>query len=168
MNIYISAERENTYFINTITDFCNNSEGKHDWIFLPEMPATPGETLSRRLVRYIAAADLIFMDATPKELRRIEGEERVWVTNQGIIMEYAITVALGKIEDLKVYCLVTPNRLHQVLRERIVDPYPLNDEAEFLRYISEIVNQRENEIPTLLRQSRMAASFKSLYPEIDK
>lgn len=166
MNIYISAERDNTYFINTIKKFCDDSQGKHTWIFLPEMPAAPGETLSRRFLRYIAASDLIFMDATPKQLRKPEGDQTVWVTNQGILMEYAISIALGKIEDIKVYCLVSANRLHQVLRERIVDPYPLNNEDDFLQYIEEIVNQREEDSLSLLRQSRMQASFKSLYPEI--
>lgn len=166
MNIYISAERDNTYFIRSIKKFCEDSQGKHTWTFLPEMPATPGETLSRRFLRYIATADLIFMDATPKELKKPQSDESVWVTNQGILMEYAISIALGKIEDIKVYCLVTADKLHQVLRERIVDPYPLNNEEDFLKYIKEIVDQREADSLALLRQSRMQASYKSLYPEI--
>lgn len=168
MDLYISAERQNTYFINTIKRYCDDSQDKHSSIYLPDIPALPGETLSRRIKRYIAAADLIFMDATPQRLQRtVNGRtEDVWFTNQGIILEYAVAITLGKIEDIKVYCLVSANHLHQALRERIVDPYPVNNEEAFLTYINEIVTQRELDSPALLRQSRIKASFSSLYPEL--
>lgn len=168
MKLYISAERQNVYFINTIKRYCDESKGKHSWIYLSDMPATPGETLSRRILRYVAAADLIFMDATPQKLQKRINEvtEDVWVTNQGIVIEFAVARTLGKIEDMKVYCLESPNHLHQVLRERIVDPYPLGDENAFIKYIDEIVTQREHDSPALLRQSRTRASFSSLYPDI--
>lgn len=168
MRLYISAERQNTYFINTIKRYCDDSQGKHSWIYLPDMPSLPGETLSRRILRYIAAADLIFMDATPQKLQRRMNDsvEDVWITNQGILIEYGVVAALGKIEDMKVYCLVSPSHLHQILRERIVDPYPLNDENAFLKYIDEIVSHREHDSLALLRQSRIRASLSSLYPEI--
>jgi hypothetical protein len=168
MQLYISAERQNAYFVNTIKKYCDDSQGKHSWIYLPDMPSLPGETLSRRMMRYIATADLIFMDATPKKLQKRINErtEDEWVTNQGILIEYAMAVTLGKIDDIKVYCLESPNYLHQVLREKVVDPYPLNDENTFLKYIDQIANQRERDSLALLRQSRIRASFSSLYPEI--
>lgn len=108
------------------------------------------------------------MDATPQKLQRKINDrvEEAWVTNQGIIIEYAVAMALGKIEDMKVYCRVSPNHLHQVLRERIVDPYPLNDENAFLEYIDRTVSQREHDSLSLLRESRIEISFRSLYPEI--
>jgi hypothetical protein len=169
MRLYISAERDNTYFIDIIKKYCDGSQGKHSWIFLPEMPSQPGETLSRRIIRFITDSDLIFMDATPKRYQRTEAggttEER-WLTNTGIVIEYAIAVALGKTDDLKVYCLESPSNLHQVLRETVVDPYPQNDETAFLSFIDAIVTTRERDSPKLLRQSRTKASFSSLYPEI--
>lgn len=133
------------------------------------MQSLPGETLSRRFMRYIAESDLIFMDATPAKFQHPNAQgvtEDKWFTNPGILIEYAIAVALGRGDDIKVYCLVSPNNLHQFLREKIVDPYPVNDEAAFLRYIDQIVIQREADSPRLLRQSRIRASFTSLYPEI--
>lgn len=168
MNLFISAERQNTYFINTIKRYCDDSQGTHSCIFLPDTQAQPGETLTQRIIRLVYSADLIFMDVTPKAyFREVEdNREESWFTNQGILIEFGVARTLGKIEDMKVYCLVSPNHLHPCLRERIVDPYPLNDENAFIEYINEIVSQREHDSFALLRQSRVQASIRSLYPEL--
>jgi hypothetical protein len=168
MYLFISAERSNDYFINSMKDYCVSSNGKHTWIYLPETQCVPGETLSRRIGRYINSADLIFMDVTPQEYK-IETNgttESRWFTNPGVVVEYSVAIALGRVEDMKVYCLASADKLHQILRERIVDTYPQGDKPAFLRYIDDIVAQRENDSLQLLRQSRVAASFHSLYPEL--
>lgn len=167
MKLYISAERENTYFVDTLKKYCDDSNGRHSWIFLPDMPALPGETLTKRINLYILTADLVFMDVTPRkyEFRVGETTEEKWFTNQGVLIEFGIVFAIGRIEDLKVYCLVSPDRLHQCLRERIVDPYPTNDGDAFLQYIDRIVSEREREAVNLLRQARVAGSLASKYPE---
>jgi len=161
MHIYISAERDNAYFIDTIKKYCANSHGRHTCIFLPDVPSLLGETPSTKILHNIFDADLIFMDATPRKFYTGLGKKRrtKWFTNQITIFEYAMAVTLGKIEAMKVYCLVSPNYLHQVLRERIVDQYPLNDKVTFLNYIDEIVSQRERDPNKLMRQSRISASF---------
>lgn len=169
MNLYISAERNNTYFVDTINEYCTNSQGKHTAIFLPDIPATPGETLSRRIIRHLNSSDLIFMDLTPQEYKieiNANTFETRYFTNTGIVIEYSIAIILGRIEDMKIYCLISPDNLHQVWRERIVDPYPQGDKPAFLSYIDAIVTTRENDSLQVLRQSRVQASFRSLYPEI--
>ena len=161
MHLYISAESENTYFIDTIKEYCVNSHGRHTCVFLPDVPRLPGETLSTKIMHNIFGANLIFMDATPKKFRiRVGKETRTeWFTNQRIIVEYAMAVTQGKIEDMKVYCLVAPDYLHHVLRERIADPYPLNDKVAFLNYIDDIVSQLERDPHKLMRQSRIGGYF---------
>lgn len=161
MHLYISAERENTYFINNIKKYCANSHGRHTCIFFPDLNNLPGETFSTRIMQNLFGADLIFMDATPRKLYRRTGNKKrtEWFTNQRIIVEYTMAVTLGKTEDMKVYCLVSPNHLHQVLRERLVDTYPLNDNMAFLNYIGNIVTQREKDAYRVMRQARIGGRF---------
>jgi hypothetical protein len=161
MHLYISAERENTYFIDNIKKYCANSHGRHTCIFLPDLNSLPGETLSTKVMQNIFGADLIFMDATPIKFFKETGNknETEWFTNQRIIVEYAMAVTLGKTEDMKVYCRVSPDHLHQVFRERIVDAYPANDDVAFLNYIDKIVTQREQDSYKLMRQARIGGKF---------
>lgn len=168
MQLFISADRNNDYFVNTIKEYCDNSNQRHSWIFLPDTPCIPGETLSRRIIRNISSADLIFIDVTPSEYHReIDGQsETKWFTNAGVVIEYSAAVALGRIEDMKVYCLTSPDLLHQVLRERITERYPQGDKPAFTQHVNGIVTQRETDINQLLRQSRIAVSLRSIYPEI--
>jgi hypothetical protein len=161
MHLYISAERENTYFIDTIKKYCANSHGRHTCVFLPDAPSLPGETLSRKIMNNVLNADLIFMDATPTKFQAGARNKRQtkWFTDQRIIAEYAMAVTLGKTEDIKVYCLVSPNLLPEVLREKIVDSYPRNDKAAFLNYIDDLVSQLEQDPNKQMRRSRIGASF---------
>lgn len=159
MHLYISAETENAYFIDTIKEYCANSHGRHTCIFLPDIPSLPGETPSTKIVHNIFDADLILMDATPHKFYTEAGRKRrtVWFTNEMIISEFTVAVTLGKSDVLKVYCLVSPDHLYQVLRERVVDPYPLNDKVAFLDYIDKLVVQLEQDPNKVMRQSRSAS-----------
>lgn len=161
MHLYISAERENTYFIGTIKNYCADSHGRHTCVFLPDAPSLPGESFSRKIMNNMLNADLIFMDATPKKFQRDVGKKKQteWFTDQKIIAEYATAVTLGKTEDIKVYCLVSPSLLPEILREKIVDSYPRNDKAAFLNYINDLVSQLEQDPNRQMRRSRIGASY---------
>ena len=160
MHLYISAEKENTYFIDTIKKYCANSHGRHTCIFFPHFPNLPRE-INSKIVQNIFQADLIFMDVTPRKVYTMVGKKKrtEWFTDHKIIFEYATAVALGKIEDTKVYCLGDTNNLHEFWRERTVDHYPLNDQEAFLDYLNEIISRREKDPNKKMRQSRINASF---------
>jgi hypothetical protein len=161
MHLYISAERENTYFIDTIKEYCANSHGQHSCVFLLDIPSLPGETFSRKMVNNILDADLIFLDATPKEfhVKVRKKTQTEWLTDPRIIAEYVVAVTLGKTEDMKVYCLVSPNHLQEIFRERIVEAYPVKSKAAFLKYINDLVSKMEQDPRRHMRRSRIGASY---------
>ncbi len=161
MHLYISAERENTYFIDTVKEFCASSRGRHTCVYLLDAPSLPGETFSRKMVNNILDADLILIDATPKEFKTKVGTKTVtkWFTDPRIIAEYVVAVTLGKTDDAKVYCQVFPRLLPEIFRERTIESYPLRNKRAFLKYLSDLIAQLEKESNRHMRRSRIGASY---------
>ncbi len=161
MHLYISAERENAYFIDTVKEICATSRGRHTCVFLLDAPSLPGETFSRKMVNNVLDADLILIDATPKEFKTKAGAKTIskWFTDPRIIAEYIVAVTLGKTDDTKVYGQVSPNLLAELFREKIIESYPLKNKTAFLKYLSDLIAQREQDPNRHMRRSRIGASY---------
>ncbi len=161
MHIYISSEKDNAYFIDTVKEYCAGSRGRHSCVFLLEAPSLPGETYSRKMVNNMLDADLILVDATPKKIQaKASGKTMTeWLTDPRVIAEYAIAVSLGKTDDIKVYCRVSLSHLAEIFQERTVESYPLGNKTVFLKYLDDLVFRMEQDPRRLMRRSRIGASY---------
>ncbi len=161
MHLYISAESNNVYFISTVKQYCAGSRGRHSCVFLPDAPSLPGETYPRKMMNNMVTADLILVDATPRkvQVKANEKTRRQWLTDPRVIAEYAIAVSLGKTDDIKVYCRVSPSHMAEIFHDRTVEFYPLDNKEAFLKYLDDLVSRMEQEPRRLMRRSRIGASY---------
>lgn len=150
--------------MDCIRRICDESKGKYEFHFLPDEVA-PVEEKDRlgRMLNFLDAADLIFMDITPKKygLEKPEGVEPAHLTNQGVLIEYG-----AAIEDkntrwrVKLFCESSVSRqlLHPYFL-KTVEAYSdehVNDENDpnsLRNKVLVIIKDLENKISDMQRKT---------------
>ena len=109
IKVLISADsKKRRPFIDCIKKICDDSEGRYEWHFLPdEVADLREENRLKRMFECLRAAHIITMDVTPLQYtsKTPEGAQDHWITNQGVLIEYGVIIALEHFRDrLKLFC----------------------------------------------------------------
>ncbi len=109
MNVYLSCDRENAFFISSAIDArdkINSGWGNTNAVRLIYPPRKIGLSGPRNIqtnVLLITTADLVILDMTPK-LLKVQGQrQRVPKHNEGVLIEYGISLGMKKMMGKGIY-----------------------------------------------------------------
>lgn len=96
------------------------------------------------------------MDATPEQLTNTNGQT-VWMTNQGVLIEYGILAGFNLLNQLCIFCedQVSRTNIHPAIHKP-VDNYSQNDLASFQDDLRSIISSREKMLEEEVIKTRIS------------